>query len=107
MAQELVYNERRREFIETMQRAGLSEAQIRARIGAVTRQRNDLRRYILSEVRGPLLGDRAEFHGSDPDQREELARLKRVRDQSYLDFIAGLADLGVDEDEAINFWFSP
>ena len=85
----------------------MTEAQIRARLGVVTRRRNQLRQYIREEIRTPALGTYRAMHGSVPAQRSELQARMIERDQSFLAFMEGMDDLGIGYDEAINTWFSP
>ena len=85
----------------------MSEAQIRARLGVVTRRRNQLREYIREEIRTPALGTLRELHGSVPAQRNELQTRMIERDESFLAFMEAMDDLGIGYDEAINTWFSP
>ena len=107
LAQVETYERRRQQYIETMRRAGLTEAQIRARLAVVTRRRNELRRYIREEIRVPALGTLRELHGSNLRERAELQTRMIERDDSFLTFMEAMDDLGIGYDEAINSWFSP
>ena len=106
-AQVETYDRRRQQFIDAMRRAGMTEAQIRARLAVVTRRRNQLRQYIREEIRTPALGTLRELHGSVPTQRAELQTRMIERDESFLSFMEAMDDLGIGYDEAINTWFSP
>ena len=101
------YNRRRQQLIDAMRRAGMTQAQIRARLGVVTRRRNQLREYIREEIRTPALGTLRGLHGSVPTERSELQMRMIERDESFLAFMEAMDDLGIGYDEAINTWFSP
>ena len=51
-AQIETYERRRQQFIDTMRRAGMTPGQIRARLGVVTRRRNQLRLCAVSAEGG-------------------------------------------------------
>ena len=98
---------RRRELVATLERAGFSDASIRARIGWITRRRNQ-RGRTLADAQARALGRTTPLHGGE--SRENWTTLRghlTAFSPEFQSFIEDAEDMGVGYDEAVDRWFSP
>jgi hypothetical protein len=84
----------------------MTEAQIRARVGWLTRRRNVVRGEV-AYVRALHLGIDAGLHGSDPDDRRVLLAMKEEGARRYRRFREDMEALGLDDYTIDNEWMSP
>ena len=98
---------RRRELVATLDRAGFSEASIRARIGWITRRRN-ARGRTLADAQARALGRAAPLHGGVSRENWNVLRAHLTQVTSeFQSYIEDAEDMGVGYDEAVDRWFSP
>ena len=88
-----------------MEKAGFSPSSIRARLGWITRRRNELRERIAQ--RRLFILNTSLLHGSDPNQRRILETMIRERDERFLQFAREMQQVTLSWSEIVNEWFSP
>lgn len=99
-----LFNQRRAELVESLRRAGRSDASIRAILGWIKRRHKQKLR-TLAQIHTQILG--REAHGSSREDWYVL-RAHVTRDsRQFRRFVDEALERGFSYDEAVDAWFSP
>lgn len=105
LAQEQVYQERKQEYVLTLQRSGYTDGTIRALLGWIARRQKKIAQK-LAEEHARIMGGRV--HGGESRASwRVLHQHVTDRSQQFQDFVDRAVAEGYSVDEAVDEWFSP